>query len=457
MKKLHKLFSIIALCSLCSCALVTVKQNQLTAESTIPKKWVDLDTGHQVVRLSEKDGSRSLYFHQNAYTAAGDKMVISLENPRGVGVVDLNTFTTSTLFEAKNIKVLFVGNKSRDVYLSRVLTDSSEYINPTNELQSPTEILAVNVDTGKVRTIATVPGGKIHAINSSETLLIGAYASQDHRLETGKKDSRFDAAYEAKDANGQPLSYADAKEVRMNERLEAKIPMQMFTVNIKTGQQQVIYESTDWLNHLQFAPNTDESKTDVIMFSHEGPWHKVDRIWTMDIKGKNLQKMHTRTMNMEIAGHEFFSFSGDKIYYDLQTPRGEDFWLASVDLNTGERIWRHMERDEWSVHFNVSRDGSLFAGDGGDENMVAHAKNGKWLYLFESETVNDVAGISADNAKSLVRPAVLKSTKLVNMQNHDYRLEPNISFTPDGKWIVFRSNMHGPVHTYAVSVAPVTK
>ena len=27
-----------------------------------------------------------------------------------------------------------------------------------------------------------------------------------------------------------------------------------------------------------------------------------------------------------------------------------------------------------------------------------------------------------------------------------------VTFTPDGNWIVFRSNMHGPTHVYAVEV-----
>ena len=67
--------------------------------------------------------------------------------------------------------------------------------------------------------------------------------------------------------------------------------------------------------------------------------------------------------------------------------------------------------------------------------------------------INDVAGISAPDAKSLIKPAVLKAERLVNMENHDYRLEPNVTFTPDNKWVVFRSNMHGPVHVYAVEVA----
>jgi oligogalacturonide lyase len=42
---------------------------------------------------------------------------------------------------------------------------------------------------------------------------------------------------------------------------------------------------------------------------------------------------------------------------------------------------------------------------------------------------------------------------LVNLARHDYSLEPNNSFTPDGKWIVFRSNMRGPIQVYAVEVA----
>ena len=42
--------------------------------------------------------------------------------------------------------------------------------------------------------------------------------------------------------------------------------------------------------------------------------------------------------------------------------------------------------------------------------------------------------------------------KLVDLSKHDYKLEPNVTFTPDGEWIVFRSNLHGPSHVYAVEV-----
>jgi oligogalacturonide lyase len=68
--------------------------------------------------------------------------------------------------------------------------------------------------------------------------------------------------------------------------------------------------------------------------------------------------------------------------------------------------------------------------------MVAHATNGKWLWLFTPQT-----------------DGTLKAEHLVNMSKHDYALEPNVNFTPDGKWIVFRGNFDGSAQVYAVEVA----
>ena len=42
--------------------------------------------------------------------------------------------------------------------------------------------------------------------------------------------------------------------------------------------------------------------------------------------------------------------------------------------------------------------------------------------------------------------------RLVNLGKHDYRLEPNLHFTLDMKHLIFRSNMHGEVHTYMVDL-----
>lgn len=157
---------------------------------------------------------------------------------------------------------------------------------------------------------------------------------------------------------------------------------------------------------------------------------------------------------MEIAGHEWWSSDGSTIWYDLQTPRGETFYVAGYDIKTKRRRWYHVEdRNHWSVHYHSSADNSNFCGDGGDETMVAHAKNGKWLYLFHPRQIPDVAGLRAEGADNLIRPGYLDAVRLVNLKDQDYRLEPNAHFSPDGRFVVFRGNMEGAVHTYAVDLS----
>jgi oligogalacturonide lyase len=69
--------------------------------------------------------------------------------------------------------------------------------------------------------------------------------------------------------------------------------------------------------------------------------------------------------------------------------------------------------------------------------MVARAKDGKWIYLFTPQS-----------------NGALRAERLVNMSKHDYALEPNVNFSPDGKWILFRGNFDGLPQVYAVEVAP---
>ncbi|MBS1812277.1 MAG: oligogalacturonate lyase [Acidobacteria bacterium] len=392
------------------------------AQSEPPTDWNDSDTGHRVIRLSREAGSASLYFHQNAYSPDGKKLIIT--TPTGLSTINLQTRAIEKVVEGR-VNVIVTGRKSGEVY----------YIKNG-------AVFATHLDTKSTREIAKLPPrGSIASVNADETLLLGS-------LTETATQSAYNAPSPNERPDGKSLTFAEQKEVRLNARLEQRIPMAIFTINTKTGEMKTVHRATDWLNHLQFSP-TDPN---LIMFCHEGPWHKVDRIWTIRTDGSNLTKVHTRTMNMEIAGHEFFSADGKTIWYDLQTPRGEDFWVAGWEIATGARTYYHLQRDEWSVHFNVSPDGKLFAGDGGDNEMVAHAKDGKWIYLFRPNTIPDVAGIKAPNAKDLINPGFFQAERLVNMARHDYRLEPNVTFTPDMKWIVFRSNMHGATHVYAVEI-----
>ena len=105
-----------------------------------------------------------------------------------------------------------------------------------------------------------------------------------------------------------------------------------------------------------------------------------------------------------------------------------------MNIKTGKHAKYGLTRNEWSIHYNISPDEKLFAGDGGDSSQVAEAQDGMWLYLFK---------INGDS---------LKAEKLVNMKHHNYRLEPNVHFSSDGKWIIFRANFEGHSDIYAVEI-----
>jgi oligogalacturonide lyase len=409
-----------------------------------PRSWIDPDTGHRIVRLTTEPNSASLYFNQNGYLADGKRMVYT--TPDGVSVLDLATQQSRQVVNGR-VRLIDAGRKTPRIFYVR---DDAAYW--------------TNVDTNETHKIAVLPRrGSIATVNADETLLAGTYIEGEGRdynnnrpppapptpqAGTPAAGAAGSASQAGSAAQGHPLDQPTNKGQMMEERWAARLPMGLFIVNVQTGAITTIHRANDWLNHLLFSP-TDPT---LLMFCHEGPWHKVDRIWTIRTDGTQITKIHTRTMAMEIFGHEFWSADGKTIWYDLQIPRGEDFWLAAYKVDTGERTWYHLQRDEWSIHFNVSRDGTLMTGDGGDPGQVARARDGQWIYLFRPELIEN-RGVQD---KGLIQPGVLRAERLVNMSKHQYRLEPNVSFTPDQRWVVFRSNMFGPTYVFAVEVAKTT-
>jgi oligogalacturonide lyase len=378
----------------------------------LPTEWIDPATGHRVVRLSREPGSDNLYFHQYAYSADEQKLLIT--TPGGLAAVNLKTREIDQVVTGR-VNVLVVGRKSGQVYYTK-----------------SNVVYATDLQSHASRQIAKLPSdleppGNV-TINADESLVVGV--GIDLKGKTVPKQL--------------PPGESGG---RLGLRWAAGAPMVLYTIDVKSGAVNRIHHATDWLNHLQCSP-TDPAQ---IMFCHEGPWHLVDRIWTIRTDGSDLKKIHTRTMDMEIAGHELFSADGKTVWYDLQTPRGTVFWLAGYNLETGERTWYHLERHEWSVHYNVSPDGNLFAGDGGGPRSVAAPDNGQWIYLYRPEKLRRTS--LPEQGTVLIKTGVLKAERLVDLSKHDYKLEPNVSFTPDGKWVVFASNMFGSRHVYAVEVA----
>jgi oligogalacturonide lyase len=401
------------------------------AQTNQPTEWIDPDTGHRVVQLSTEPGSESLYFNLNPFTPDGQRMVIT--TPSGISMINLQTRAVEKIVEGR-VNIIMVGHKTGQIYyIKREIANGV-----TNRV-----VYATDPATKVTRQIFTLARGEnISTVNADEILLGGTIT------ENTETNREYFAGGENRLTDIQTANQArDRKGQMMTDRLAAHYPMSLFFYNIATGKKTTCDRCTDWLNHLQFSP-TDPT---LLMFCHEGAWHKVDRIWTIRTDGSDMKLIHQRTMVMEIAGHEFWSADGKTIWYDLQTPRGEDFWVAGYGVADGKRTWYHLQRNEWGVHFNVSPDGTLFSSDGGDDKMVAHAPDGKWLNLFHP-VMNIDKSPDTINTASLIQAGAFHSERLVNMAKHDYALEPNAMFSPDMKWLIFRSNMSGANQCYAVEL-----
>jgi len=387
-----------------------------TGGQKMPDEWIDKDTKHRIVKLTRLEGKSNLsfYFHNNPFI--GNSMVFYSSNKnvlndslkkqeissvfspnRQIFLLDLKTFKTEQLTNHRSaMNGEIVDNKKGIVYY-----------------QIKDTVFSVNAKTKEVKQVFVFPDdfkGTVTAINADGTLLGGAKSSDEEKELFKKypnKSSYFNIIY------------------------EAKLPRTLFTINVKTRELDKVHSDSAWLNHVQFS-TTDPN---LLMFCHEGPWHKVNRIWTIDVKTKKITQIHQRIMDMEIAGHEWPSADGQIIWYDLQQPRSTNFFVEGYNVNTGAKTKYSLQRDEWSIHFNSNKDNSLFCGDGGNEGQVARAKDGMWIYLFKPEGNKFV------------------STRLVNMKNHNYRLEPNVHFSPDGKWIIFRANFEGIENVYAVEIS----
>ncbi|MEO6526436.1 MAG: oligogalacturonate lyase family protein [Gemmatimonadaceae bacterium] len=371
----------------------------------MPDQWIDRETGHRVRKLVRREGANSSFYFTNPpfvprQATSGGQMVFhgAAANGRQLFVIDLATEAIRQL-------------------TNRVGGVNGELVAPnTGEAfyQGRDSIYSVNLRTGDTRLVIVLPRdmrGSISTVNADATVIAGVTAAPE-------KD--------------EILRQFPAKGDYFTRIFAAHIPHSLWTLDVKTGALQTIHQENTWLGHVQFSP-TDPS---LLMFCHEGPWHLLDRIWTIDTRTRQVKKLHTRSMENEIAGHEFFSPDGRVIWYDLQMPRGVTFHLRGVDVATGTTRSYRVERDDWGIHFNVSPDQTLFTSDGGDSSQVARTKEGMWINLLR-----------VDGER-------LVSERLVDMRHHGYRRdEPNVQFTPDSKWIVFRGNFDGDVQVYAVEVA----
>lgn len=112
-------------------------------------------------------------------------------------------------------------------------------------------------------------------------------------------------------------------------------------------------------------------------------------------------------------------------------------------------------RDAWAVHYTSAWNETFLAGDGGSKTSVAHSDRDQWIYRYDYPgTHNSLGGTipdSKDSTYTIVADS-LRVERLVNMKNHNYNLEPNVHFSPDNRFVIFRANFEGYDNIYAVEL-----
>jgi oligogalacturonide lyase len=226
-----------------------------TGDRKMPAEWIDKSTGYKVIGLTRRNGNNmSFYFHNNPF--AGDKMIF-------YGTDYLNTAANDSVKQetgnipASNKQLYSVELETLKVeqLTHQASPMNGEIVAPKNRLvyyQIKDSVFSTNIDTKKTKLVYVFPDdfkANITTLNSNETLLAGAWSSPKERelfRNNPNKSDYFNIIYEAKE------------------------PRTLFTLNVNSGELKKIFTDSAWLNHVQFS-TTDP---DLLMFCHEGPWHK---------------------------------------------------------------------------------------------------------------------------------------------------------------------------------------
>lgn len=355
----------------------------------MPKTWIDKDTGHKITRLAEGGENYSFYFTNNPFWSHYMLYTRQLNGKSSTWKVNLKTMQSECLVKDCSSEVFCKANKK--IYIK---------INSS--------LVSIDVRNGKRRVISnSLPKNlELQSVNCNGSKIVGFLT--DSRENALKRISKN-------------------REQWMKASEDSCLHRYIFVVDTRTGKGESIYDNTNWINHIQFSP-TDPN---LLMFCHEGDWLKVDRIWTMDIRPGHLPiLMHKRSVEREACGHEAWTSDGKSVYYDHQIPGHKDVYITFTYIKGLKEKSYAIDRKSWSLHYHVMHNKQAIVGDGS-----IYGKDGKWIFLYEPDITNK-----------------LKSRKLVNMKNHNYKLEPNVQPSLDNRFVVFRANFEGFDGIYSVDI-----
>jgi len=368
----------------------------------------DRGTGAKVTRLTPRDVTcHRNYFYQKCFTNDGSKLIFAGEfgpapSPNwNYHLLDLEAKTALQLTEGEGENTFGGFMSPDDKYLYFVRAER--------------HLIRLDLATLKEDIAYTVPQGWVGygtwVANSTCTKLVG--------IEIAASDWF-------------PLT--DWK--KFGEMFHTKPRCRLFSVDLATGRQTVIFEQKGWLGHPQYRPFDDNT----VAYCHEGPHDLIDaRMWFINEDGTN-RRCGKEHLNGESCTHEFWVPDGSAMIYVSYLKDSPERWIRSLDpVTLADKPLTQMPP---CSHLMSNHDGTLIVGDGcgpapADSNEML--KGDPYLHLFDLK-----AGTTRRIAHHDSSWGVYKGNRQVT--------HPHPSFTPDEKQVLFSADGDGEPGLYLAEV-----
>lgn len=221
--------------------------------------------------------------------------------------------------------------------------------------------------------------------------------------------------------------------VGFEEYFQAKPHCCIMAVSTEDGTVRKLHEEKLWLGHI----NTSPTQPHLLSFCHEGPWEQIDhRIWVLDMNtGKHWKVRDTKAS--EYVGHEYWLSDGIHIgYHGFTNSLYEDEGkiIGSVHYDGSDVKDYSFPYQNMHVHSN---DMSIVIGDGQQTSAYHGAQYQDTLQVWRNH------GTGFEGPRILCKHRGSFHSQILHVH-------PRLS--PDGKQVLFTSDMSGYGNLYMVNV-----
>ncbi len=403
---MRELFSHLAAISLALLSLTGHAQSSASVSpsaATQGSSWLDEKPGHYVNQLIAEAGASTLDYGANAFTSDGLQMIYW--EHRNLGIVTLKTREARLLLRGPLTSVALDTNRS-EVYFTR---------------RGENHLFRLDIQSGQSVILAKLPQDAIvSSVNFDSTLVVGWYPS------TNSVSGSHSGSTSA------PSSGNDSQ------------PGEIFVYAPRRDRIHVIAQTGAEPQQISFSPRIPN----LMFYVAYDPSRPGNTVWMLNLDSAVTISVQPAVMTHEIAQHSFWGADGTTIWYDLQRPEGEDFYLATFNSQTGARMLYPLARNDWSVHYSIAPEDLELCGDGSSKKDQAHANDGNWIDLFVARKP-----IPDHLSSNLINVNSFRVIRLASLTEEDYEgTKPNARFTPDHQYVIFTSVRDGSSHVLEVEV-----